>query len=273
MGKLSGKTALVTGGSRGIGRSIAERLGSEGALVAVHYAFNEQAAKETVTAIEQAGGRAFSLRTELGVPGDAEALWAAFDEGIGEFTGAAGTGAGPGADADAGTGEGGGLDILVNNAGVAGHGLIHEVEEADFDRVFAVNAKAPFFVIKHGLKRLRDGGRIINISSGVTKVAFPGMTSYAASKGAVEVLTLTLAQTLGERGITVNAVSPGTIETDIHPWMADPDAKAHAASFSVFNRVGQPADVADVVGFLASPDARWVTGQNIDVSGGSGLGL
>ncbi|MFF9150234.1 SDR family oxidoreductase [Streptomyces sp. NPDC014861] len=246
---LTGKTALVTGGSRGIGRAIALRLAADGARVAVHYATNEAAVKETVAAIGEAGGSAFAIRTELGVPGDAEALWKAFDE-----------------HAD-------GVDILVNNAGIAGAGTIDEVEEADYDRVFAVNAKAPFFIVKHGLGRLRDGGRIINISSGVTKVAFPGMTSYAASKGAVEVLTLTLAQTLGARGITVNAVSPGTIETDIHPWMADPAAKAHAAAFSVFDRVGRPGDVADVVGFLASDDARWVTGQNIDASGGSGLGL
>ncbi|QES05958.1 SDR family oxidoreductase [Streptomyces venezuelae] len=249
---LAGKTALVTGGSRGIGRAIALRLAADGARVGVHYASNETAAKETVDAIEAAGGSAFAFRTELGVPGDADALWAAFDEH---------------------TGDDHGLDILVNNAGIAGPGLIQEVEEADYDRVFAVNAKAPFFIIQKGLDRLRDGGRIINISSGVTKVAFPGMTSYAASKGAVEVLTLTLAQTLGSRDITVNAVSPGTIETDIHPWMADPAAKAHAARFSVFNRVGRPGDVADVVGFLASDDARWVTGQNIDASGGSGLGL
>ncbi|MFD8972187.1 SDR family oxidoreductase [Streptomyces sp. NPDC059593] len=246
---LAGRTALVTGASRGIGRAIALRLAADGARVAVHYASNETAAKETVAAIEAAGGSAFAIRAELGVPGDAEALWKAFDE-----------------HAD-------GLDILVNNAGIAGPGLIHEVEEADYDRVFAVNAKAPFFIIKQGLGRLRDGGRIVNISSGVTKVAFPGMTSYAASKGAVEVLTLTLAQTLGSRGITVNAVSPGTIETDIHPWMADPAAKAHAAGFSVFDRVGQPEDVADVIGFLASDAARWVTGQNLDASGGSGLGL
>ncbi|MFF9064877.1 SDR family oxidoreductase [Streptomyces sp. NPDC014891] len=249
---LAGRTALVTGGSRGIGRAIALRLAADGARVGVHYAANEAAAKETVAAIEAAGGSAFALRTELGVPGDADALWAAFD---------------------AGAGDDHGLDILVNNAGIAGPGLIHEVEEADYDRVFAVNAKAPFFIVQKGLDRLRDGGRIINISSGVTKVAFPGMTAYAAAKGAVEVLTLTLAQTLGSRGITVNAVSPGTIETDIHPWLADPAAKAHAAGFSVFNRVGQPGDVADVVGFLASDDARWVTGQNIDASGGSGLGL
>jgi NAD(P)-dependent dehydrogenase (short-subunit alcohol dehydrogenase family) len=249
MSKLTGKTALVTGASRGIGRAIALGLASEGARVGVHYASNEVAAKETVATIEAAGGNAFTIRTELGVPGDAEALWRTFDE-----------------HAD-------GLDILVNNAGIAGPGLIHEVSEADYDKVFAVNAKAPFFIIQKGLERLRDGGRIINISSGVTKVAFPGMTSYAASKGALEVLTLTLAQTLGSRGITVNAVSPGTIETDIHPWMADPAAKAHAAGFSVFDRVGQPGDVADVVSFLASADARWVTGQNIDVSGGSGLGI
>ncbi|MDI3403186.1 SDR family oxidoreductase [Streptomyces cavernicola] len=249
MGRNIGKTALVTGGSRGIGRAIALRLAADGARVGVHYAANETAAKETVTAIEAAGGSAFHFGTELGVPGDADALWEAFDE-----------------HAD-------GLDILVNNAGVAGPGTIHDVSEAAYDKIFAVNAKAPFFVIQKGLDRLRDGGRIVNVSSGVTKVAFPGMTAYAASKGAVEVLTLTLAQTLGERGITVNAVSPGTIETDIHPWMADPDAKAHAAAFSVFNRVGQPDDVADVVAFLASPDARWITGQNIDASGGSGLGI
>ncbi|WP_329389153.1 SDR family oxidoreductase [Streptomyces sp. NBC_01351] len=249
MGKLNGKTALVTGSSRGIGRAIALALAAEGARVAVHYAGNEAAAKETVGTIEAAGGRAFAIRAELGLPGDAQALWAAFDE-----------------HAD-------GVDILVNNAGIAGPGLIHEVAEADYDKVFAVNAKAPFFIIQKGLERLRDGGRIINVSSGVTKVAFPGMTSYAASKGAVEVLTLTLARTLGSRGITVNAVSPGTVETDIHPWLADPAARAHAASFSVFDRVGQPADVADVVSFLASDDARWITGQNIDVSGGSGLGI
>ncbi|MFI9343319.1 SDR family oxidoreductase [Streptomyces sp. NPDC052773] len=249
MNGLTGKTALVTGGSRGIGRAIAERLAREGALVGLTYRGDETAARETVATVEAAGGKAFAFRAPLGEPGDARALWEAFDR-----------------HAD-------GVDIIVNNAGIAGPGLIDEVSEEDYDRVFAVNAKAPFFIVQQGLRRLRDGGRIVNISSGVTKVAFPQMVAYAAAKGALEVLSLTLAQTLGARGITVNAVSPGTIETDIHPWMADPELKAGAAKYSVFGRVGQPADVADVVAFLASDDARWVTGQNIDASGGSGLGL
>ncbi|WP_430739277.1 SDR family NAD(P)-dependent oxidoreductase, partial [Streptomyces alboniger] len=136
-GRLAGKTALVTGGSRGIGRGIAERLGRDGARVGVHYGSNETAAKETVTAIEEAGGSVFMIGAELGVPGDAEALWAEFDR-----------------HAD-------GLDILVNNAGIGLYSRVGEVQEADYDRVFAVNTKAPFFIVQHGLDRLRDGGRII----------------------------------------------------------------------------------------------------------------
>ncbi|MGW6916159.1 SDR family oxidoreductase [Kitasatospora sp. NPDC054939] len=254
MGTLAGRTALVTGGSRGIGRGIAERLGRDGALVAVHYGSNAGAAEETVGAIRAAGGRAFAVGAELGVPGDAEALWAAFDEGA-ERHGTRG------------------LDILVNNAGIGMTGRIHEVADADFDRVFAVNAKAPFFVVQHGLPRLRDGGRIVNVSSGVTRVAFPTAVSYAMTKGALNTLTLTLAEELGPRGITVNAVSPGIVETDINPWLADPAARSRAAGYAALGRVGAPGDVADVVAFLASDDARWVTGQNLDASGGSNLGV
>ncbi|MGO4617870.1 SDR family oxidoreductase [Nocardia sp. 2TAF39] len=248
MGALTGKTALVTGGSRGIGRAVAERLGRDGAQVAVHYNGNEEAAEETVVAIEAAGGRAFAIRAELGVPGDAAALWAAFDT-----------------HAD-------GLDILVNNAGIDGiREPIAGTDEAAFDRVFAVNTKAPFFVTRLGLDRLRGGGRIINISTGLTHGAhMPQLIAYTMSKAAIDSFTSVLAKEVGARGITVNAVAPGVIDTDMNAaWLRNAETEAAVAAWSPLDRVGQPADVADVVGFLASDDARWVTGQWIDATGGA----
>ncbi|MEW1738249.1 SDR family oxidoreductase [Nocardia beijingensis] len=248
MGALTGKTALVTGGSRGIGRAIAERLARDGARVAVHYHRDEQAAKETVAAIEAAGGAAFAIRAELGVPGDAAALWAAFD-----------------AHAD-------GLDILVNNAGTDGiREPIAGTDEAAFDRVFAINAKAPFFITRLGLDRLRTGGRIINISTGLTHGAhMPQLIAYTMTKAAIDSFTSVLAKEVGARGITVNAVAPGIIDTDMNAnWLRDAEAQASVAAMSPLRRVGQTADVADVVGFLASDDARWVTGQWIDATGGA----
>ncbi|MGY1947812.1 SDR family oxidoreductase [Nocardia asiatica] len=247
MGALTGKTALVTGSSRGIGRAIAERLGRDGARVAVHYNGDEQAAKATVAAIEAAGGAAFAIRAELGVPGDAAALWAAFD-----------------AHAD-------GLDILVNNAGVDGiREPIAGTDEAAFDRVFAINAKAPFFITRLGLDRLRTGGRIVNISTGLTHGAYmPQLIAYTMTKAAIDSFTSVLAKEVGARGITVNAVAPGIIDTDMNAhWLRNPETQAAVAAMSPLNRVGQPADVADVVGFLASEEARWVTGQWIDATGG-----
>ncbi|MBV6702786.1 SDR family oxidoreductase [Kitasatospora aureofaciens] len=255
MGALAGKTALVTGGSRGIGRGIAERLGRDGALVAVHYGSNAAAAEEVVKTIEQAGGRAFAIGAELGVPGDAQALWAAFDRGLAEH------------------GGGEGLDILVNNAGIGLFGRIHEVAEDGFDRVFAVNAKAPFFIAQHGLDRLRDGGRIVNVSSGVTRVAFPSAIAYSMTKGALNTLTLTLAQELGARRITVNSVLPGIVPTDINPWLDDAQQQVRVAGYTALNRVAEVADIADVVAFLASDDSRWITGQNLDATGGAGLAV
>ncbi|MFG2400860.1 SDR family oxidoreductase [Streptomyces lydicus] len=254
MGDLNGKTALVTGSSRGIGRGIAQRLAQDGALVAVHYGNNDAAAKETAETIIGAGGRAFIIGAELGVPGDAETLFAAFDDGL------AACGAEPG------------LDILVNNAAISLPGHIDEVTPEEFDRILAVNTKAPFFLIQHGLRRMRDGGRIINISSAVTTTAFPSTIAYGVSKGAVDTLTLTLAKDLGTRGITVNTIAPGFVATDMNAAMrATPEAEAALASISVFNRMGRPADIADVAAFLASDDSRWITGQRFDVTGGSML--
>ncbi|WP_069162310.1 SDR family oxidoreductase [Nocardia altamirensis] len=248
MSALAGKTALVTGGSRGIGRGIAERLGRDGARVAVHYNGNEEAAKDTVAAIEAAGGTAFAIRAELGVPDDAVTLWAAFD-----------------AHAD-------GVDIIVNNAGTDGiREPIAGTDEAAFDRVFAVNTKAPFFVTKLGLDRLRDGGRIINISTGLTHGAhMPELIAYTMTKGAINTMTNVLAKEVGVRGITVNAVAPGIVDTDMNAsFLNDPDTVAAITAMSPLRRLAQPAEVADVVGFLASEDGRWVTGQWIDATGGA----
>ncbi|GAA2670231.1 SDR family oxidoreductase [Streptomyces lunalinharesii] len=254
MGDLYGKTALVTGSSRGIGRGIAQRLAQDGALVAVHYGTNDIAAKETVESIQEAGGRAFAIAAELGVPGDAEALFAAFDAEL------SAAGAEPG------------LDVLVNNAAISLPGHIDDVTPEEFDRTIAINTRAPFFLIQHGLRRMRDGGRIVNVSSAVTTTAFPSTIAYGVSKGAIDTLTRTLAKDVGDRGITVNTVAPGFIETDMNAAMrATPEAHAALAAISVFNRLGRPADVADVVAFLASDASRWITGQRIDVTGGSML--
>ncbi|MEU9190872.1 SDR family oxidoreductase [Streptomyces sp. NPDC048484] len=248
MGVLTGRTALVTGGGRGIGRGIAERLGRDGARVAVHYGSGEDAARDTVEAIRAAGGSAFALRAQLGVPGDADGLWREFDR-----------------HAD-------GLDILVNNAGIGTSHPFDEIDEAEYDRLFAVNVKAPHFVTRLGVLRLRDGGRIVNISSGLARTAMmPENMAYAMTKGALDIFTRDLSKVLGPRGITVNTVAPGIIETDhTSDWLRSSDeAWARAAAISALGRVGTPADVADVVAFLASDEGRWVTGHWMDATGGS----
>ncbi|MGY0062384.1 SDR family oxidoreductase [Streptomyces sp. LZ34] len=252
---LEGKIALVTGGSRGIGRAIAQRLGRDGATVAVAYARDETAANEVVERIRKDGGRAFALHAELGRHDDAASLWAAFDAHADQYT------------------PGGGVDIIVNNAGIGCSSDLASLTEDGFDEVFAVNVRAPFFIVQQGLERLRDGGRIINISSGAARLAMPEIIAYGATKGALDTFTLTLAKELGPRGITANSVAPGVIDTDVNAsWLrGNPQAEAHAASLAALGRVGQPEDVADIVAFLASDDARWVTGRVIDATGGSGL--
>jgi 3-oxoacyl-[acyl-carrier protein] reductase len=251
MTDLTGRTALVTGASRGIGRSIAERLAADGALVAVHYGSNEAAARETVGAIQDAGGRAFAVRAELGVPGDVDTLVAGLQEGL----------------------AGRALDVLVNNAGMTGYAAtIEDATAEDFDRMFAVNVRAPLFLIQRALPLMRDGGRIVNISSGVTWFATPEIV-YGMTKGALNVLTRSLAHTHGSRGITVNSVSPGITETDMNGWLsASPDAARQVAGMIALGRHGQPADIADAVAFFASDDGRWVTGQTLEVNGGLFLG-
>ncbi|MEV3853800.1 SDR family oxidoreductase [Streptomyces sp. NPDC050095] len=255
MTRLTGKTALVTGSSRGIGRAIAQRLAREGALVAVHYAGNEAAADETRTLIEKDGGRAFTVRAELGVPGDVHELFLGLEQGLKERTGSTT------------------LDIVVNNAGETTQSGIppQDVTPEQFDRFFAVNAKAPYFLLQRALPQIPEGGRVINISSGLTRVANPDQVAYAMTKGAIEQLTLHLARQLAPRGITINSVAPG-ITNNGSAVFDIPEAVEQMAALSAFNRVGEAGDVADVVTFLATDEARWITGAFIDASGGTLLG-
>jgi NAD(P)-dependent dehydrogenase (short-subunit alcohol dehydrogenase family) len=254
MDRMSGRAALVTGAARGIGRGIARRLARDGALVAVHYRANGAAAAQTVALIEADGGRAFAVRADLGAPAAVDELVGAVERELKDRTG------GPT------------LDVLVNNAARSGPGTAPEdVTPELLDEYHRVNAAAPFFLVQRALPLLPDGGRVVNISSGLTRTALPDQVAYAMSKGALEQLTLHLARHLAPRGITVNTVAPGRTDNGSPPF-ADPAAVRAMARVSAFNRVGQPADIADVVAFLASPEARWVTGAFIDATGGSLLG-
>ncbi|QRG69020.1 SDR family oxidoreductase [Brevibacillus choshinensis] len=253
MKRLEGKIALVTGASRGIGRGIALRLAEEGAQVAVHYGHNPIAAEEVVRAIADRGGQAFAIGARLESVAGVHQLITSLKEELDAHSG-------------------GKLDILVNNAGIGTSQTLEETTEESFDELFAVNVKAPFFLIQQILPLLADGGRIINISSGVTRIAYPHIMAYNLTKGALNTFTLHLAQLLGPRQITVNAVLPGIVDTDVNAsWLHTPEGQKHAADMSALGRVGQPNDIADVVAFLASGDSRWVTGQLIDATGGSHL--
>lgn len=253
MGRLTGKTALVTGSSRGIGRATAVRLAREGALVAVHYSSSKGEADEVVATIEKDGGRAFAVQAELGTAGDVHQLFQGLEEGLKERTGTTV------------------LDILVNNAGVMGGVSPEDTTPEIFDRLIAVNAKAPFFIIQRALSNIPDGGRIINISTGLTKFANPQEIAYAMSKGAVEMLALHFAKHLGPRRITINSVAPG-ITRNGNPVFDMPEVVEQMAQMSAFGRVGEPEDVADVVALLASDEARWITGSFVDATGGTLLG-
>lgn len=253
MGDLTNKTALVTGASRGIGKAIAQRLGRDGATVAVHYSRNDEAAGEVVDSIRARGGRAFAVRAELGVHRDVDVLFDGLQRGLKE---------------QCGRDE---LDIVVNNAGIMGGVAPEEITPEQFDRLMAVNAKAPLFIVQRALTIMPDGGRIINITSGLTRVANPQEVPYAMTKGAVEMIGLHYAKYLGARRITVNSVAPGITDNG-SPVFDIPEAVKQMSALSAFGRVGQPSDIGDVVAFLASDDARWITGAFIDATGGTLLG-
>ncbi len=243
---LEGKTALITGASRGIGRAIALRLASAGASVAVNYVGNDGAANDVVEKIRKNSGRAVALQGDVGRTEDVGRL---FDETETAF---------------------GALDILVNNAGVALEKTtpIAETSDDQFDRLFAVNARGTFMPLREAARRIRDGGRIINMSTTIIRMALPGYAVYAGTKAAVEMFTRILSKELEGRGITVNAVAPGPVETDLFNTGKTEEVKQRMADMAPLKRLGQPEDIARVVAFLASPEGQWVNGQILYANGG-----
>ncbi|MER5620475.1 SDR family oxidoreductase [Streptosporangium sp. NPDC002544] len=247
MAVLEGKAAVVTGGSRGIGRAIVERLARDGADVLFSYASDAGAAAEVERTVKEAGGSARAVQADLAEPGAAERLMETAEEFLG------------------------GLDILVNNAALSFTPTpVAETGEELYDRVMAVNARAVFLTIRYAARHMRDGGRIVNISTLNTVRPAPGIAPYAASKGALEQLTAVTARELGGRGITVNTVSPGATDTDLLRGTNPAAALAQVAGMTSLGRLGEPSDIADVVAFLAGPDGRWLTGQNLHANGGLG---
>jgi NAD(P)-dependent dehydrogenase (short-subunit alcohol dehydrogenase family) len=248
---LSGKVAVVTGAGRGIGRAIATRLAAEGALVAVNYANSETLALSLVEEIAASGGQSFAIQADVGKLVDIERLYATLDETLKARTGQ-----------DQ-------FDILVNNAGVGGGGGFQTMTEADYDRIFDINTKGVFFMCKHALGRIRDGGRIVNISSLTARGAGPDFAAYAASKAAVNSLTQSLALQLGPRQINVNSIMPGMTDTDLIAGIKANPAYAQALiAATAMRRIGTVDDIADALLMLVSHSGRWITGQNIEVSGG-----
>jgi 3-oxoacyl-[acyl-carrier protein] reductase len=238
---LRGKNALITGGSRGIGRAIAIELASQGAAVVIGYLKNDALAREVVKAITDAGASAAAFQADLSRPAEVTRLFDNAKQAVGA------------------------LDIVVANAADIAVKPLAECTEEDYDRIFNINTKGVFFTLKEAARNLNDGGRIIVTSTGGTKMFFSEQSLYLGSKGAVEQFVRALSRELGGRNITVNVISPGPTETD----MMQERYRDIAAAMSPFNRIGDPKEIADIAVFLASDAARWVTGQNIGAGGGA----
>src|ERR1700739_306229 len=242
--KLEGKIALVTGGSRGIGAAIAKRLAADGANVAITYTKGADAAASVVKEIEQAGRKAIAIQADAP---DAAAVKAAVEKAVATF---------------------GRLDVLVNNAGTAIPKTFEETTLEEMDQVIGVNVRGVFVATQAALKHMKSGGRIIMIGSAVgERVAAPGLVPYAGTKGAVKMFTQALAREIGSRGITVNNVQPGPIDTELNPASGDWAVPQKAAT--ALDRYGRVDEIAAVVAFIAGPESSYITGANLTVDGGT----
>ena len=242
MSSLTGKVAIVTASSRGIGKAIALRLGRDGAAVAVNYVASPEKAEAVVKEIVVNGGRAIAIQGSVANKADVTRL---FDETEQQL---------------------GAIDIVVNVAGAAAYKLHADLTEEDFDKVFSVNAKGAMYMLQAAANHVKDGGRIVQFSTGATSMPIPTGGLYAASKAAGERFAFALAKEIGQRQVTVNVISPGVTDTD--GLVLPQPAIDHLIEQTPLGRLGQPADIADVVAFLVSDDAHWMTGQNLQVNGG-----
>lgn len=244
MAALEGKVAIVTGASRGIGRAIALKLASNGASVVVNYASNADKAQAVVAEIAKLGSQAISLPADVSQVADIQRL---FEQTIAHF---------------------GKVDILVNNAAIMLYKPIIEVTEAEFDKILATNIKGTYFACQQAALHMANGGRIINFSSTATALMLPTYSAYVATKGAVEQITRALTKELGAKEITINTVSPGPTDTELFRQGKTEAQIDRLAQMAALGRLGEVQEIADVVAFLASDEARWITGQNIRVNGG-----
>jgi 3-oxoacyl-[acyl-carrier protein] reductase len=244
MNKLADKVAIVTGGSRGIGAAISKRLAQDGATVVVNYTRSAESADRVVAEIQASGGKAVAVQADMS---DLAAIDKLFAKNL-ELHGK--------------------LDILVNNAGLSEMRAIEKVDGAFYESLFNVNVRAPIFAIQNAVRSMGSGGRIVNITSSITKNPNPEASVYAGTKAALETITRSLAAELGSRQITVNAVGPGVVSTDMLNGMISPEWQQSLIADTPLGRLGMPEDIADVVAFLVSNDARWITGEIIAATGG-----
>jgi 3-oxoacyl-[acyl-carrier protein] reductase len=248
------KVAVVTGSSRGLGAATAKRLARDGFFVVVNYVKSKKDGEDVVAEIEKAGGKGALVQGDVSALGGITAFFERVDAALKS------------------RGLPAKFDVLVANAGVLISKPFLQTTEADFDLLFDTNVKGVFFLVQGALARLRDNGRVVTLSSGLSRFANPMFTAYSATKGAIDVMTRVLAQELGARGITVNAIAPGAIDTDMNAsWLRSEEGRTMLMARQALKQVGAPPEIADAVAFLAGPDSRWITGQRIEASGGSSL--